>query len=221
MARKDRSINVFSLSALDLFASAMGAFIIIAVMLFPYYLKKKSVLEEIHRTEQALGECKVENGELRTEIESEQNETAQVQAGLQGCREKLDKTFLALVMKWKKSRVDIDLHVVDPDGNRFYYKKKNDTGQHYPNSPAKLSVDTERGPGVEIWESPIAKPGTYKVYYKFYETNGSSGRVTVRTNLYFRDGLKAFPDVILREKGETTLVAKIIVKDDGQVRVDY
>lgn len=38
--RKNRSreINVFSMSALDLFASALGAFIIIAVIALPYYL---------------------------------------------------------------------------------------------------------------------------------------------------------------------------------------
>jgi len=39
MRRPPREIQIFSLSALDLFASAMGTFIVIAVMLFPYYLK--------------------------------------------------------------------------------------------------------------------------------------------------------------------------------------
>lgn len=37
MRRPSRSFNVFSMSALDLFASAMGAFIIISVLLFPYF----------------------------------------------------------------------------------------------------------------------------------------------------------------------------------------
>lgn len=39
MKRRSRELNVFSMSALDLFASALGAFIFIAVILFPYYLK--------------------------------------------------------------------------------------------------------------------------------------------------------------------------------------
>lgn len=38
--KKNRDINIFSMSALDLFASALGAFIIIAVIALPYYLKK-------------------------------------------------------------------------------------------------------------------------------------------------------------------------------------
>ncbi|PIW26885.1 MAG: hypothetical protein COW30_12965 [Rhodospirillales bacterium CG15_BIG_FIL_POST_REV_8_21_14_020_66_15] len=37
MRRRSRDFNIFSLSALDLFASAMGAFVIISVMLFPFY----------------------------------------------------------------------------------------------------------------------------------------------------------------------------------------
>lgn len=44
MRRSNRELNVFSLSALDLFASAMGAFIIIAVILFPYYLKNQDAM---------------------------------------------------------------------------------------------------------------------------------------------------------------------------------
>ena len=37
MKRKNRDINIFSMSALDLFASAMGAFVIIAVIMMPYF----------------------------------------------------------------------------------------------------------------------------------------------------------------------------------------
>ncbi len=35
---RNREINIFSMSALDLFASALGAFILIAVIALPYYL---------------------------------------------------------------------------------------------------------------------------------------------------------------------------------------
>lgn len=38
MRRNSREINTLSLSALDLFATAMGAFAIIMLILFPHYL---------------------------------------------------------------------------------------------------------------------------------------------------------------------------------------
>ena len=37
MKRKNRELSIFSMSALDLFASALGAFILIAVVMFPYF----------------------------------------------------------------------------------------------------------------------------------------------------------------------------------------
>ena len=37
MKSRSRELNIFSMSALDLFASAMGAFILIAFVLFPYF----------------------------------------------------------------------------------------------------------------------------------------------------------------------------------------
>jgi uncharacterized membrane protein len=39
MRRVPREINIFSISALDLFASALGVFIVLTVVLFPYYTK--------------------------------------------------------------------------------------------------------------------------------------------------------------------------------------
>ena len=37
MKRKNREINIFSMSALDLFVSALGAFILLAVVIFPHF----------------------------------------------------------------------------------------------------------------------------------------------------------------------------------------
>ena len=37
MKRKTREVNVFSMSALDLFASALGAFILLAIIFMPFF----------------------------------------------------------------------------------------------------------------------------------------------------------------------------------------
>jgi hypothetical protein len=47
MKRPSRELNIFSLSALDLFASAMGAFILVAVILFPYYQNNSKIVQEL------------------------------------------------------------------------------------------------------------------------------------------------------------------------------
>ena len=45
--RRSRTLDVLSISALDLFASALGVFILIAILLFPFYLKQPSLNEAL------------------------------------------------------------------------------------------------------------------------------------------------------------------------------
>ena len=47
--RPKREIQIFSLSALDLFASTMGAFIVIAMLLMPYFKKTQELKIESKR----------------------------------------------------------------------------------------------------------------------------------------------------------------------------
>jgi len=67
MRRKNKEINIFSMSALDLFASAMGAFILIAVVALPYYLKTDHNLMAENKTLQAINEKKEKENQLLKE----------------------------------------------------------------------------------------------------------------------------------------------------------
>ena len=46
MKRRSREVVIFSMSALDLFASALGAFILVTIVLLPYYLKHDDVVRD-------------------------------------------------------------------------------------------------------------------------------------------------------------------------------
>lgn len=54
MRRRNRDINIFSISALDLFASAMGVFVLLTIILFPYYMKQHTVVQQMQRLKQEL-----------------------------------------------------------------------------------------------------------------------------------------------------------------------
>ena len=56
MKSRSREINVFSMSALDLFASALGAFILISIVLMPYFLRIEP--EEVAKLRQTLAETR-------------------------------------------------------------------------------------------------------------------------------------------------------------------
>ena len=75
-SRRSREYEVFSLSAIDLFASAMGAFLVITLVLLPYYQKEVrsemdfELVEELAgRTQAELDESKRGVAALRAAIE--------------------------------------------------------------------------------------------------------------------------------------------------------
>ncbi|HEX7005767.1 MAG TPA: hypothetical protein VF274_01385 [Alphaproteobacteria bacterium] len=75
MKRPSRELNIFSISALDLFASAMGAFILIAVILFPYYQQNSKILQELEETR-----TRAEIAEGRAKAAEEESRRAQAAA---------------------------------------------------------------------------------------------------------------------------------------------
>ncbi len=60
-----RNLDALSISALDLFASALGVFILMAILLFPYYLKQPSQQLEIEGAQADLSSAQAELEDAR------------------------------------------------------------------------------------------------------------------------------------------------------------
>lgn len=249
LRKNTNNLNIFSMSALDLFASALGAFIVITLMLMPYYLQTdRSMRLEIQQLEQQLTstteqlascnddrdacniDLKQQLAELsQLQLKARQNSNALAQClpkqqqclaeqqtckrDLQQCQQSLQQTFLAIIIQWSSKDHDIDLHVVDPAGAEFFYSQKTVAGR-----PGELSADTTNGPGVEVWEIPLADPGEYKVFYKYYADHGNTAAATVSGGYYHRDGHEAFREVVLRAVNEKPLIGVITVTTTGDTR---
>ena len=245
MKFRSREINVFNMSALDLFASALGAFILISIVLMPYFLRvdpeeearlrqalaeaRASEAETRERLGQAQGaleqarskleQCREREGECRRELEAARQAAAGLQscqAELNACEERLSRTFLAVVIQWATELHDVDLHVIDTAGKEFYFEAKT-----IPGRPGELSADTTKGPGVEIWEVSEAPPGEYRVLYNLFDDNGNRAPATVKGGVYHRDGHDRFRERRLTRQGRRNAVpvAVVTVKDDGSVEV--
>ncbi|MDE0702558.1 MAG: hypothetical protein OXH59_02425 [Rhodospirillaceae bacterium] len=238
MKFRNREFNIFSMSALDLFASAMGAFILISIVLMPYFLRTDP--KEVERLRQNLAQaqasaaqaqaaqaqaranlqqCRQREAACRRELESQRQGAATLQrcqADLQACKIKLSKTFLAFVIQWPTNRHDVDLHVIDPAGREFYYRRK-----RIPGRPGELSADTQRGPGVEIWEVTVAPVGTYRVLYNLYSRHGNPAPAVVKGGVYHRDGHHRFRQRRLTAVGRRSarLVAVVTVRSGGNVEI--
>jgi len=79
MKKRSRSINIFSMSALDLFASALGAFILLGVLLLPYFPNTGDSPQRISDLRAQLQQQAAENMRLAATLEQLQQQLQQSQ----------------------------------------------------------------------------------------------------------------------------------------------
>jgi cell division protein FtsB len=66
--KRSREANVFSVAALDLFASAMGVFLLIALIAFPFYLKSNpDLVRQLAESKEKTAKLERNNQQLRAE----------------------------------------------------------------------------------------------------------------------------------------------------------
>src|SRR6202035_684926 len=211
MRRPNRNIEIFSMSVLDLFAAALGAFILVSVILFPNYMKQEKTALELQSTQKGLQSEQKSLNECKAVLSSKDQSLAT-------CEIALASTFIVIAIEWNASgNYDIDLHVFDPDQNEFFWGKSNRSRRDYPASEAQLSYDNTRGPGVELWQDPKAVPGTYKIAYDYYTAPGPNLPVDVKGNVFYRNGRIELPAVTLTETHKLRPVASIIVGTRGDI----
>lgn len=238
MKLRSREINVFSMSALDLFASALGAFILISIVLMPYFLRAdhqevnrlRSELEQsqaveartrerLEQQQRDLEQCRAREASCQKELEAARPAVSGLQscqAELHACEERLSKTFLAVIIQWETQAHDVDLHIVDAAGKEFSYERKTIAGR-----PGELSADTLAGPGVEVWEVSEAPPGQYRVLYNLFDQNENEEPAVVKGSVYHRDGRSRFRERRLTRVGRdnAVLAAMVTVGNDGSVDI--
>ena len=84
MKRRSRELVIFSMSALDLFASALGAFILVTIILLPYYLKHDDVVRENNKMREQITELEdaASKSVSKKELEKAQEEITQLKQKL-------------------------------------------------------------------------------------------------------------------------------------------
>jgi exonuclease VII large subunit len=238
MKRKNREINIFSMSALDLFASAMGAFLLIAVMALPYYLKvDKKVVQEAQETKKRLKECEQQRVKLEARNRTLTKENAQLKSSKSSCereqkrlreeneelknrnsecQKKLQKTFCVVTIKWESSsKQDVDLHIIDPQGREYFYNKMTHRG-----SSAFLAVDSKGVKrGAEVWVDKKLNRGKYKIYYVYY---AGTAPLRVKGSVLTSSFTKDLPTKTLIDisQSKRIKVATINVDSSGQATLE-
>ena len=242
MKRPNREINIFGMSALDLFASALGAFILISLVLFPYFPNISSAPPEpppsvqdpetlqacqsdLAQTRKNLAqtleelqisqEAQANLTQAQSALQESQKSLQKAQEKLQHCAKKLRQKFLLVLMSWGNRGDDVDLFIRDPLGNVFFHDQKTN-----PGTPAKFEEDNRNGPGNEIWLHPQATSGKYEICYNYYESRKGINRVAVRGAYVTPAGRHSLGTTTLYTAGQgaasTQHVASILIDRQGK-----
>lgn len=237
MRRRKAELTVFSIATLDVFASAMGVFMLIAVILFPYYMKNVDAIsardtarvealaaqaaaaaaeadarqaEESARRAQEDAADRVAAAEA--DVQSARDDAAQQEQRARAAERQLRQTFLLVLINWSTAD-DVDLHLRDPSGAWFSWERPRIQGR-----PGSLSQDVQRGPGNEVWQVESAAPGLYVVCANRFRPR-TSGQVRVQGDVYHQDGRLSLNAVMLAPQGDNRVrpMAVIAVDDEGGV----
>jgi hypothetical protein len=94
---------------------------------------------------------------------------------------------LRIVLDWNKDATDIDLHVIDPNGEEVYYSHKTSK------IGGRLSRDFTQGYGPEEFLQKKAIPGKYKVFINYFgdTQQGDKAPTTVKTTIFKNYGSAA------------------------------
>ena len=224
MRRRKREVQIFSLSLLDVLSGALGAFLIILVVLFPYYdleaielraeiealqAELERVAERASRAEarvEELEEVEAQLAETREQLEEAETRASAAEARLANIR------FLIVSITWDTEAHDVDLHVTDPSGATFSWQSPT-----LPGRPGELTQDDVDGPGTEIWQLLQAQPGTYRVQAELFDRHGNPASARLTGRVFHRDGVYDIaPRTIAAERDLQTLVT-VTVSPEGDV----
>jgi hypothetical protein len=132
-----------------------------------------------------------------------------------------DQQFLIANLDWRTQFHDVDLHVIDPAGNEFYY-----AAPRFAGVPGELTLDNTCGPGFEVWQAIQPRPGTYRIYANLFSRRGSRCTATgtpqetapFTLTVFHRNGVRSFTGT-LREAGadRKALIATVVIDGEGNV----
>jgi hypothetical protein len=232
--RPERNIEIFSMSVLDMFASALGAFIIVAVILFPYFNQHRQLKDIEDQIKVSQVDLNVVKAALsRSEDESRRQaqqirQNLQAQAMLTECQGRLERCrgnlslFLVVAIEWDDP-YDIDLIVKAPDGFEFSYSQKTRPppagGAQGATASAELSLDMLAGPGIEVWQDARPVQGDYTVYYSAGPIRGTTPVAVQGWTIDRVAGRRLLEKRTLKANEKRVLAATLKVESDGKVTI--
>jgi len=115
---------------------------------------------------------RIEKGELETTV----RDFARARLATLNRELKLKKADLVITITWNTDGTDVDLHVVEPSGEKCYYQHKQ------TKSGGRITQDVTRGYGPEMYTLVNAPDGPYSIKVNYFGRNRN--RASTRTKVF-------------------------------------
>ncbi len=207
MKPRNREINIFNMSLLDVLCGALGAFCFMMLVLFPYY-KPAQQSNPPPTPPQNCEDCMKQHGQMREQMETLNQRNTQLEM----------RNPFTVEMVPRFPGYDLDLYIEDD--------RVADDGTKSAKPDVKVEQDRKfggdrylggRGQYPELWMIRDAPKGAYRVYYKVMKFSGDPTILPILVEGRFVSDKAAdyLPKVVVRKVGEIFHVATITSDGKG------
>jgi hypothetical protein len=219
MRARNREVNIFNMSLLDILCGALGAFCFMMLSLFPYQAKVKELQKLLDKAEANSGVGMQE----KLDAANKRADDAEKEAD----KAKAEQSLLYMQIFWRGGQ-DIDIWIESPSGRVFTPKQ-----QLVPQEKrAGNTADEKKGPTKEVvWFSDVAYSGNeYRMFARLAATNGDTspaqvhgyitGRVPAADDQHSVMGLYDLGTYTFTQEGERLELGSVVFSK-GDFSVTY
>ncbi len=193
MKPRSREINIFNLSMLDVIAGALGAVLIIMIVLIPDYGMKRTE-DEFQSAQQQVRRLQEENQKLEAEA-----------------RRLRIRNPLVVSAAWRTSGDDVDLFVQDSFGApEFRANQKNPRGYRQGMAATELA----HGPGQETIMIRDVPAGEWNIYLNLWQRRGATERCRIHVYVLYDGAFIDLPRVFLSNVRQGYRLGTLVVDAD-------
>ena len=228
MKSRNREINIFNMSLLDILCGALGAFCFLALTLFPYYGANKSSggasAAQMQDLQKQLNEAleAASKGDTSGVVDNLRKQMQEYQSELQNetaAREKAEmekelRSPVAIQITWTGADQDVDLFIKRPTDKHNEPSPIADKKQ-WPYIIGDHASDCQSPGCGEMWLLRDLPEGTLaEVYYKLVNLkNSPGGSSTVSGScLHGENDFVALPHVTLNASRRLVMVGKLLMQ---------
>jgi len=225
MKSRNREINIFNMSLLDILSGALGAFCFLTLVLFPYYKPNQQQQQPQGPPPGNYEEAMRRIQELQQQLQQCQANHADCQSQMQQATQKINelnmRNPITIVAAFAGPN-DLDIYEEDDRTNAKGQKAPKPDGKvkQWPFWEADSRMDFPAGFASEIWSLRDTPAGDYRIYYKLFKlAPGNKPTEVVGTIMLSQDPNLVLPSVTLTEEGQVIHVATITTTSDGHAKI--